>query len=211
MKKLLLVGWYLLFLAGCKNNTPGKPADIKAIALQPIGPSNDLKYIQSEVRIFFHKTVVVLPPVEMPAGALDTSKGERYSADTVLRHLAAKTDEQLPIIIGITGKDIYTTVRDNKGAVKQPAYKYAVWGIFGLGDCPGRASIASDFRLHTADTARYHHRLRTVVLHELGHNFGLPHCPNPHCIMNDANEKVATIDNSGNDYCRACRDKLGLP
>ena len=29
--------------------------------------------------------------------------------------------------------------------------------------------------------------------------------------MNDANEKIATIDNSANDYCRDCRDKLGLP
>ena len=69
----------------------------------------------------------------------------------------------------------------------------------------------SDFRLRTKDTAQYHHRIRTIVLHELGYNFGLPHCPNPRCIMNDANEKIATIDNSADDYCRDCRDKLGLP
>jgi archaemetzincin len=102
-------------------------------------------------------------------------------------------------------------VREKDGSIKQPVYKYAVWGIFGLGDCPGKASIVSNFRLHTSDTSKYHHRIRTVVLHELGHNFGLPHCPNPHCIMNDANEKIATIDNSSDDYCRTCRNKLGLP
>ena len=211
MKKIRHIGWFLLLLAGCKSNGPGTPADIKAIALQPIGPFSELDYIRKEVGAFFHKPVIMLPPIGMPPGALDTSKGERYSADSILHHLASGAGDHLPLIVALTQQDIYTTVRDNNGAIKSPAYKYAVWGIFGLGDCPGAASIVSDHRLRTTDTAQYHHRLRSVVLHELGHNFGLPHCPNPRCIMNDANEKIATIDNSANDYCPACRKKLGLP
>ena len=211
MKKLLQIGWCLLFLAGCKSNPPGRPANINVIALQPIGPFSELNYVQAEVGAFFHKPVIVLRPIQMPARSLDTSKGERYSADSILHRLSSMTGDHIPVIVALTENDIFTTVREKDGSIKQPVYKYAVWGIFGLGDCPGMASIVSDFRLHTADTARYHHRIRTVVLHELGHNFGLPHCPNPHCIMNDANEKIATIDNSSDDYCRTCRNKLGLP
>ena len=208
LKNVLYSSLCLLLFAGCKNAAPGRPGNISAIALQPIGPFTDQSYIQKEVGTFFQKPVIILPTIHMPTGALDTSKGERYCADTILHDLAMSNN---PVILALTQKDLYTTVRDDKGAIKTPAYKYAVWGIFGLGDCPGKASVLSDFRLHCADTARYYHRLRTIALHELGHNFGLPHCPNPHCIMNDANEKIATIDNSSNDYCRSCRDKLGMP
>jgi len=211
MKKLLLIGCCLLLFATCKRKAPVHPIDVNVIALQPIGPFDALYFVQGEVGAFFHKPVIIFPPIRMPSGALDTTKGERYSADSILRRPIPVTGDHLPVIVALTEKDIFTTVRDKDGAVKLPAYKYAVWGIFGLGDCPGMASVVSDFRLHTADTAQYHHRIRTIVLHELGHNFGLPHCPNPRCIMNDANEKIATIDKSSDDYCRSCRDQLGLP
>ncbi|MHA4809402.1 matrixin family metalloprotease [Flavitalea flava] len=66
----------------------------------------------------------------------------------------------------------------------------------------------SDYRLRTEDRIKFEHRIRTVVLHEIGHNMGLTHCPNAHCIMNDANEKISSVDNSSNELCERCHNKL---
>ncbi|WP_118972472.1 matrixin family metalloprotease [Taibaiella koreensis] len=82
--------------------------------------------------------------------------------------------------------------------------------MFGLGLCPGKACVVADHRLTTNDEQRFRHRIRTVVLHEIGHNLGLPHCSSQGCIMSDANEKIATVDRSGDNYCKACIRKADL-
>jgi len=143
----------------------------------------------------------------MPSEFRNDSKGHRYSADSLIQFLSQYEPDTRSIIIGLTTEDIFTTVRDNTGAIKEPRDKYAVWGIFGLGSCPGKASAVSMHRLQTRNEQVLLHRLRTVVFHELGHNLGLTHCSNPHCIMNDANEKISTIDNS-DDFCPRCLKKL---
>lgn len=213
MKARHIVLFLTTLLAACSQPPPHHPNDANlVIAIQPLGEfsSHKITYISGEIGRVFHDSIGILPAAAMPATALDITKGIRYSADSLLRIFRPGAKDNR-IMLLVTDDDIYTTVRDARGAIKKPAYKYRVWGIFGLGDCPGSVCIVSDCRLRTKDTAEYRHRLRTVVLHEIGHNFGLPHCPTPHCIMNDANERVATVDNSANDYCRACREKLGLP
>lgn len=51
-------------------------------------------------------------------------------------------------------------------------------------------------------------RLKKVTMHELGHNLGLPHCPNKHCFMQDAAETIKTIDGVELNLCEECRDQL---
>ena len=51
-------------------------------------------------------------------------------------------------------------------------------------------------------------RLKKVTMHELGHNLGLPHCPNNHCFMQDAAETIKTIDGVELNLCEECRDQL---
>jgi len=43
-----------------------------------------------------------------------------------------------------------------------------------------------------------------ISTHEVGHVLGLPHCPTPKCVMNDANESIKTIDKSTGDLCDKC-------
>jgi archaemetzincin len=156
---------------------------------------------------FYNTPVVILKQKAMPATFIDLSKGERYSADSIIKWLAHSTPDSISKVVGLTHEDIFTTVRE-MGFIKEPEYKYAVWGIFGLGYQPGRSSVVSDHRLKTPDARKFHHRIRTVVIHELGHNLGLPHCPTKNCIMNDANEKIQTVDNSADDYCKSCRKRI---
>ncbi|MCX6026831.1 MAG: hypothetical protein NTY23_11335, partial [Chloroflexi bacterium] len=44
--------------------------------------------------------------------------------------------------------------------------------------------------------------------HELGHVFGLAHCPDAACVMSAAHS-VEQVDSKGEDYCRACRVRVG--
>lgn len=207
MKYIALFLAFLTLLSCRQHPTPHR---VHSIALQPIGPcdGDHLLFLQQEVHAFFHKPVVVLPTIAMPVQFLNTSKGERYSGDSIIKWLSHTMPDSISYIAGFTHKDIFTTIPGANGQVKEPAYKYAVWGIFGLGYRPGRSSITSDYRLSTNNIQKFQHRLRTVVIHELGHNMGLPHCPNTHCIMNDANESIKTVDNSADNYCDECNKRI---
>jgi len=167
-----------------------------------------LHFLQTELSAFYHCPVYLLPAINMPAAFLNTSKGERYSADSILRWLSHRRSDSVAILMGITRKDIFIADKDDRGHIRKPASKYAVWGILGLGYTPGIAAVVSDARFYQKDEKKYDHRLRTIAVHEIGHNLGLPHCKNIHCIMNDANEHISTIDSSGTSLCQPCEKKV---
>lgn len=93
------------------------------------------------------------------------------------------------VYIGITMQDISTTKGNN------PDY-----GVMGLGFQPGKACIASNFRL------RDKKNFFKVALHELGHTTGLPHCPEKTCFMRDAEGGDPTGEESG--FCTKCKNYL---
>ena len=78
----------------------------------------------------------------------------------------------------------------------------------GLAYCPGNSCVVSDFRLKTKNKALHIARFKKVIIHELGHNFGLPHCPDKKCVMTDAVESIKTIDNAKPGLCNTCKNKL---
>jgi archaemetzincin len=190
-------------------SSPIKPGKDQIIGLQPLAryDKTQLKYIQQELQQFFKVPVVILNETSIPASFINTTKGERYSADSIIKWLANIAPDSITKVVGITHKDIFTSKWQN-GHIKKPESTYAVWGIFGLGYRPGRSCVISDHRLTTRDQSKFKHRLRTVVIHELGHNQGLDHCPVKNCIMSDANERIQTVDNSGVTYCQQCKDRL---
>jgi len=202
--RLVIVALATTLLTYCSSS--GKPDKEHPIGLQPLGQydQEQLQFIKKELQQFYNAPIVILDKKEIPASFLNTSKGERYSADSIIKWLAHTAPDSVYKVVGITHKDIFTTKWEN-GHIKKPENAYAVWGIFGLGYLPGRSCVVSDHRLQTSDISKFHHRLRTVVIHELGHNLGLSHCPSDSCIMNDANESIKTVDKSADDYCKKCK------
>lgn len=190
-------------------SSPIKPEKKHRIGLQPLGryDAAQLQFIQQQLQQFFKVPVVILKETPIPQAFLNTSKGERYSADSIIKWMAHTAPDSITKVVALTHKDIFTSKWDN-GHIKEPESTYAVWGIFGMGYRPGRSCVISDHRIKTNDLSKFHHRLRTVVIHELGHNQGLPHCPTPHCIMSDANERIQTVDNSSDHYCEKCKERL---
>lgn len=178
----------------------GEPLSSESlIALQPYGSirKDVLDTVAAAITRVYSAKVMILPSRMLPRQAYYKPRN-RYKADTLLRYLDDSIDGSYTKVLGITDRDISTT----KGSVKD-------WGILGLGAMSGRPCVISTHRMNRAGVSRgvFFHRLISVTIHELGHTFGLPHCPNEGCVMEDAKGSVATVDDEG-DFCSACAKRL---
>ncbi len=87
--------------------------------------------------------------------------------------------------------------------------------IFGQAALNGSTGIASLYRLRNEqygikkDEALLLERFIKVVIHELGHTFGLIHCHNPVCVMRSSTY-VEDIDQKGHKLCQKCITEAGL-
>jgi archaemetzincin len=172
------------------------------------GISNqDLGVISKSIAEYYGIHVKILSRQVLPKNAFINIKSPRYRADSII----AMQNRNLPVgidyVLGITGRDISITKYDSKGAVRKPVWRYNDFGIMGLAYCPGKSCIVSDFRLKS-NKKLHLERYKKVVMHELGHNFGLPHCTDKKCVMTDAVESIKTIDNANPFLCIKCQKRV---
>lgn len=85
--------------------------------------------------------------------------------------------------------------------------------IFGQAVYNGNAGIASVYRLKNEQYGLAENekllfdRFRKVIIHELGHMFGLIHCHVPVCVMRPGTY-VEDIDQKKHSFCRKCQTEL---
>ena len=189
---------FLLVVTSLSTLYAADPAGPK-IALQPLGPVKPdlLAQTKQALEQLYAVEVVLLPTRELPASAYYRPR-DRYRAEKLLDWLQANADPQYVKIIGLTQSDISTTKEE-----------FPDWGIFGLGQIGARPCVISSFRLaRNVPRAKLLDRLGKVAGHEVGHTFGLPHCPIEGCLMHDAGGKVATVDGESGQLCEACRKQV---
>lgn len=185
---LTLISCTLLFSCQLKENKPNRNVIIR---IQPFtGMDNgEVRQLAESIQNLY-PALIISPPAKLPAFAFYTQRG-RYKADSLLKFLSllAQPNE---ILLGLTVKDIST----RNGTI-------ADWGVMGLGTCPGNACVVSTFRLNMT---KGKNQLFKVAIHELGHTFGLPHCPSPACFMRDA--KGGNPTDEEKDFCSDCKRYL---
>jgi archaemetzincin len=87
--------------------------------------------------------------------------------------------------------------------------------IFGQAALNGNIGIASLYRLRNEqygmkkDDELLLERFQKVIIHELGHMFGLVHCHIPPCVMRSSTY-VEDIDQKSSHLCSKCRQEIGL-
>jgi archaemetzincin len=87
--------------------------------------------------------------------------------------------------------------------------------IFGQAALNGNIGIASLYRLRNEqygmkkDDELLLQRFQKVIIHELGHMFGLVHCHFPPCVMRSSTY-VEDIDQKSAHLCSKCRQETGL-
>lgn len=175
---------------------------VPSVAIQPLGPvkAADIARVKAGIQALYAVDVEVLPEKALPKAAYFAPR-DRYKADKLLDVLAADTPAKFTKVIGLTARDISTKKE-----------KIEDWGIFGLGALGERPCVVSTFRLRAgkATDEVFLVRLVKVVNHELGHTFGLDHCPEAGCFMQDAGGKIATVDGESSKPCAACAARLPM-
>jgi len=191
-----------LLLFSCKQNEQAEKKQVKqikellkqedqkpvTIKILPLGKTTPV-FINTTFRDLqrFIPGVQLLLTEEMPKFAYYAPRN-RYRADSLIAWMSKRAADG-EVYLGITMQDISTTKLPN------PDH-----GIMGLGYQPGNACIASTFRVR--DKKNFY----KVVIHELGHTAGLPHCPQKTCFMRDAEGKDPTGEEK--EFCEKCKEHL---
>jgi archaemetzincin len=144
----------------------------------------------------FRLPVSYLPAIAEPPGAFDERRGQYRAVDFLLAVVKSSPGDGK--ILALTERDIFI-----------PMLTF----LFGQAQLGGVAALVSTARLRQefyglpADAAVFRRRLRTEVLHEGGHAFGLIHCPDRGCAMSLATS-VQQLDLKQDAFCAGCRRAL---
>ncbi len=161
----------------------------KRIILHPLGNGINKVIIDkcySQIKKYLPNTILA-DRLMMPASTYYKPRN-RYRADSLIKWMSARAKKN-EVIMGITTVDISTT----KG-------KHKDWGVMGLAYKPGNAGVASNYRLKNKSA------FWKIVIHELGHTAGLPHCPVKTCFMRDAEGGDHTGEEK--EFCSKCKKFL---
>lgn len=119
---------------------------------------------------------------------------QRYKADKLVKHLRHLQASNSELVVGFSPKDISDKV-----------HGYDDFGVMGWTRHSLRSSVVSTHRL--ADKSRLQEDFVKLVLHELGHADGLPHCKeSTTCYMRDANKQNHFPELLG--FCDKCTKHL---
>jgi archaemetzincin len=166
---------------------PTQQAIVKVLPLGKVDPQilNDVLAHLNTV----HTKVELLKAEPLPAFAYYAPRN-RYRADSII-HWLNKRALSHETYIAVTASDISIT----KAALKD-------YGVMGFGFQPGKACVASPFRLKNKSN------FYKVVLHEFAHTSGLPHCPDTTCYLRDAEGGDHSDKEKG--FCSKCSYSLRM-
>ena len=138
-------------------------------------------------------TIRTMPPIPVPLESFEARRNQYYST-RILKEMLGNVPRDAFKLLGVTDKELCI-----------PILTY----VFGEAQVGGTAAVVSLARLRqehyglTPDPPLLLERLRKECLHELGHTFGLVHCPSRDCVMYLSNT-VVDVDTRGRDFCRGC-------
>ena len=177
------------------------------IVLLPVGEVNRkaLNAVRDGLTIVFPCAACELSEkvLGVPRNAYNASR-RQYSSTRILLeilHYAEKKEtpaDQTARFLGVTEVDLYVR---------------GLNFVFGEAQCPGKAAVISLHRLRPEfygaprNEKLYFERALKEAVHELGHTFGLRHCPDPACVMHFSLH-IGMTDRKQSDFCRICRIKL---
>ncbi len=151
--------------------------------------------LAAELAETFRVEVELHPPAFDPEVAFDSSRGQ-YNSRIVLAQLLHQAAGGR--VIGVTNVDLFI-----------PVLTY----VFGEAQLAGPAAVVSSYRLDNRlyglpdDRHLMFERLVKEAIHELGHTYGLVHCPDGRCVM-ASSTYVEEIDLKSERFCDRCLERV---
>ncbi len=156
-----------------------------------------MEELRGRVGGVFHCPTEIKPGFSDLAWAYNPERKQYLSSELLGSLQKSQEDERL---VGITEVDLYV-----------PRLNF----VFGEANVLSGTAIVSLCRLRqeyyglAPDEALFLERATKEVVHELGHTFGLGHCPNSKCVMHFSNS-LADTDFKGANFCSKCRPRIIL-
>jgi archaemetzincin len=170
---------------------------VKPIHLIPLGVGLDLvEHLAASLARTFHTPCRIRPQTLDIGFARDENRGQHYST-AILQSLERIADPGARLL-AVTSEDLYVPV---------------LTFVFGEAQLEGACAIVSTARLHDefyglpAREDLLRERLLKEATHEIGHTFGLRHCPDWSCVM-ASSHAVEVLDVKSAEFCRACRKPI---
>jgi archaemetzincin len=169
------------------------------ITLKPLGNIADeiMERLKDRVGAIFH----CVAEVKSGFSNLDQTynpERKQYFSSKLLDSLGKVGGEER--VVGVADVDLYI-----------PRLNF----VFGEADIVSGKAVVSLCRLRPEyyglppDEALFMERATKEIVHELGHTFGLEHCPNNKCVMHFSNS-LADTDLKEAHFCNKCRPKIIL-
>jgi archaemetzincin len=156
-----------------------------------------LERVRQEVETTFALPTRLAAVNDPPGDTLDPRRGQ-HSSTRILRWILTSAPPGVGKVLGVTDLDLFIPV---------------LTFVFGEAQVSGLAAVVSTARLRLtyderpAPAALVEARLLKECLHELGHTFGLVHCPDGTCLMSRSNS-ILDVDQKRAAFCRDCRQRL---
>jgi len=168
---------------------------LKKIALVPVGEIDreTLRSIGEAVEKRFKRPCLIASPIALPSRAYNPHRGQ-YLSDFLLIQLRKVSVPEAERLLGVVDVDLYTR---------------GLNFVFGQASLSGREAIISLTRLRQSfyglpeERELFLERAIKEAVHELGHTYGLGHCPDPLCVMHFSNS-LADTDVKKPDFCPRC-------
>ncbi len=168
------------------------------IYIQPVGEIGKeiVGYLATRLERIFGYPCKVAQPTRVPDSSYSADR-EQYNAEVLIAGMTEKTPVDAKRLLGVVDVDLFV-----------PGLNF----VFGL--AAGNAAIISLTRLRPEyygekkNESLFRERALKEAIHELGHTFGMRHCPDIRCIMHFSN-RLEDTDIKGPGFCKACSIKIG--
>jgi archaemetzincin len=190
--------FFLFFLINISYSQE-KGETMSKIGIVPLGdvPKKVLEELKNQLTLTFGKETILLKKLPLPTYAYSKKRNQYYSS-LILDKLKVIKNNKYERILGITDADLYV-----------PNLNF----VFGEADILEGVCIISVFRLREEfyklppDENLFLERVKKEAIHELGHTYGLIHCPYSRCVMHFSNS-ISDTDAKLPNFCPKCFRKL---
>ncbi len=168
------------------------------IYIEPIGiiEKELLDFLSAKLENVYDCTCMVALPLRISESSHNLMRGQ-YNAEVLVAEIAENISVDTERLLSVVDVDLFI-----------PRLNF----VFGL--AIGNTAIISLVRLRSEyygerkNEYLFKERALKEAIHELGHTFGLHHCPDIWCIMHFSND-VENTDIKGPGFCKVCSNKIG--